>query len=148
MRVLIDANVPIRAPLPSDNPARAVTIIRAAALARAVVPLPPPGVLADPSDTRETRPNLVRRIPIEEKQAFLARPTAVGIDLPPSLGPSSPSVRDPDDDLLACARRDRADDLVTRDRDPLDLAPAFAAPHLLAPGAFVRVPRDHGLVAR
>ena len=54
--------------------------------------------------------------------------------------------RDPEDDyLLAYARRDRADFLVTGDRDLL--APEFAEPRILDPGAFVRELRDRGLVA-
>ncbi len=102
-------------------------------------------MFAELSDTLETRPYLVQRIPSAERRAFLAGLIDVGAALPPLLGPYATTTRDPDDDyLLAYARRDRADFLVTGDRDLL--APEFAEPRILDPGAFVRELRDRGLV--
>jgi putative PIN family toxin of toxin-antitoxin system len=146
MRVIIDPSVLIRAMLPSTNPARAVDLIVGAALAGAFVLLLPPELRAELFARAEHRPYLAQRISPERRRAFAALLDGVGTPLPPFPRPFPARTRDPDDDyLLAYALRDRADFLVTGDRDLLELAPTIAPPRIVDPGAFVRELRARGL---
>ena len=147
MRVIIDPSVLIRALLPSTNPTRAVDLILGAAKSGSYLLLLPPELLTELSDKLERRPYLAERISPERRRAFLALLDDIGIPVHPFVGPFPALTRDPGDDyLLAYALRDRADYLVTGDRDLLALAPNIASPRIVDPGAFVRELCDRGLI--
>ena len=147
MRVLIDASVLIRALLLSPNPARAVDVIIGAALDGTFGLLLPPDLLTEVADKIIHDPYLATRIDSTTAAAFEATLRGAGLLVPPLHAPPPRVVRDPKDDyLIAYALRDRAEFLVTGDRDLLDLAPGIAAPRIVDPGAFVRHPRERGLL--
>ena len=144
-RALIDTSILARALLASENPARAVDLILAAAAAGAFALLLPPELLVELSDLLATRPYFVARVTPERREEFLALLEEVGIPTFPYRGPFPALTRDPGDDyLLAYALRDRADFLVTGDRDLLDLADAYEQPRIVDAGAFVRELRARG----
>lgn len=149
MRALIDASVLLRYPLPSRNPARAVDLIVAAAVARTFALLVPSDLLDEMAEKLESDPYLSTRVSLLRVDVLTGLLRHRAIPLSPYPGPFPPRTRDPKDDyLLAYALRDRADYLVTGDRDLLVLAPDFPAPRIVDPGAFVRELRARGLLAR
>ena len=147
--VIVDANVPTRSLLPSENPARAVVVLVEAALAGAYTLLLPPQLLSELFTKLTTRRYLVERISPDRSRAFLALLREVGEPLPAFLAPFAPLTRDPKDDyLLAYALRDSAGFLVSGDRDLLDLDDALTPLRIVDPGGFVRELRARGLVDR
>ena len=147
MRVLVDASVLLRVPLPSPNPARAVDVIVHAALAESFELLLPPQLLTEITAKLLTNPYIVARAIPRQLELRLVLLTETAIPLSPYPLPFPLPTRDPADDyLLAYALRDRADYLVTGDRDLLALAPAYDPPRIVDPGAFLRELRARGLV--
>ena len=147
MRTLIDVSILACALLASENPARAVDLILAAAAAGAFELLVPAELLVELADLLATRPYFVARVEPARREAFLALLAEIGTPTFPYLGPFPALTRDPEDDyLLAYALRDRADFLVTGDLDLLDLADAYALPRIVDAGGFVRELRARELV--
>ncbi len=68
MRVLLDANILLRALLPSTNPARAVALILEAGHASRFRLLVTPELLAEVTDKAESKPSLTVRIGREHAQ--------------------------------------------------------------------------------
>jgi len=149
MRTLIDASVLLRDPLPSRNPARAVDLIVAAAVAGAFDLLVPADLLDEITDKLATDPYISTRASPPHVDVLTGLLRRQAISLPPYRGPLPSLTRDPKDDyLLAYALRDRADYLVTGDRDLLVLAPDFPSTRIVDPGAFVRDLRLRGRLDR
>ena len=147
MRVLVDASVLLRFPLPSPNPVRAVDVIVHVALAGTFALLLPPQLLTEIATKLVTNPYIVARAIPRQVELLLVLLTETAIPLSPHPLPFPPLTRDPADDyLLAYALHDRADFLLTGDRDLLDLAPAYDPPRIVDPGAFVRELRARNLI--
>lgn len=144
MRVLIDTSVLSRALLALENPARAVDLILAAAVAGAFDLLIPAELLIELSDLLTDQPYFATRVTTNQRMRFLQVLEEVGTPTFPSLGPFPRLTRDPDDDyLLAFAIRDGADilvtgDHVTGDHGLLDLATVVDSPSIVDAGRFGR----------
>lgn len=148
-RAVIDTSVLLRFPLPSRNQARAVDLSVEAALVGAFDVLLPPELLAEVVDKLATKRYLAERIDPRRVRILTLLLERTAILLAPYDGPFPSLTRDAKDDyLLAYALRDRADYLVSGDRDLLDLAPEIALPKIVDPGVFLGALRDRGLVDR
>ncbi len=147
MRVLIDTSVLSRTLLASENPARAVDLILAAAFAGTFELLIPAELLVELSNLLTDRPYFATRVTTDQRTRFLQVLEEVGTPTFSYLGPFPRLPRDADDDyLLAYAMRDGVDILVTGDHDLLDLAAVVDSPRIVDAGRFVRDLRALGLI--
>ncbi len=145
--MLIDANILLRTLLPSDNPARAVTIILQAALAGSFTLLLPPDLITEVREKARTKPYLKERIPLERVTGFISLLETNGEPLPIIFGPFPLRCRDPKDNyLLAYAEAGHADFLVTGDDDLLDMVDTPFHFDIVSPAAFLSILRARGLL--
>lgn len=122
LRVLVDTNVFISFLLTPASPGGMVSRLVEAAILGEFTLLLPEELLDELDQKLRTNPKLVRRIGPDESQEFVAILRAVAETLPAITEPIPAVVRDPKDDyLLAQALLNRADLLVSRDKDLLSL---------------------------
>ena len=147
MRVLLDANVLLRALLPSRNPSRAVSVILTAAVSGQFTALLPPELIAEVLANAATKPYLAQRIGHERAAALIGTLSVKGEEVAPLKGPFPARSRNPEDDyLFAYAEAAQADYLVSDDADVLTVdirARSFA---LMTVAEFLAELRARGLI--
>lgn len=142
MRVLLDANILISY-LRTARPESAATAIIHAGLDRRFVTLLPEELFMEMRRRVATKPYLSARITADDIERLSAILGLAGEAVPPLRGHLPEVGRDRKDDyLLACALRDRADYLVTRDYDLLDLSTTELLYRIVSPGEFLRQARE------
>jgi len=145
MRVLLDANVVIRALLPLPNPYRSVDVIVDAALRRSFTVLMPRQLRREVLTRTSGRPYLNTRIERSDAERLVTLLEQTGEKQPVLVGPHSPFCRDPKDDyLVAYALSGAADYLVTGDDDLLVLDGRFPF-RIVRPPELLAVLREQGL---
>ena len=147
MRTLLDTNLFVSYLLSSRSVASAVGAILQAAAAGSFVLIFPPEVAEEIAVTIAGRPDLAARIARSDIERLIRALGAIA-ESAPALREPAPSVsRDPKDDyLIAQAIVARADYLVSRDNDLLDLG-QVAGVRIVSPPTFLRILRETGRLA-
>lgn len=144
MRVLLDADVIIRALLPSPTPYRSVDLIVDAALHEHVTTSMPSELRREVLTRTSDKPYLAARIDRADVDRLVTLLEEAGERQPVFVGPHRPSSRDPKDDyLLTYATMGRADYLVTDDVDLIVLDGRFPF-RILRPPDLLAILRDQG----
>lgn len=144
MKAIYDANVLLRALLPSPYPQRAVMMVFEAALAGDVSLLVMDELIAEVRVNATTKPTFARRLPPERTTRFIADVRQSAEQLPTLLPPFPRVCRDSKDDyLIAYALVGNADALVSYDQDLLVLDGQLPF-RILTPPDFLAVLRGQG----
>ncbi len=145
MRVLLDANVIIRALLPSSNPHRSVDLIVDAALRQLFTILVPRELRREVLTRTSDKAYLASRIERTDVEGLVRLLEEAGERQSVLVGPHPPISRDPMDDyVLAYATAGRADILVTDDEDLLVLNGRFPF-RIVRPPELLTLLREQGL---
>ncbi|MBA2278751.1 MAG: putative toxin-antitoxin system toxin component, PIN family [Chloroflexia bacterium] len=143
---MLDANILISYLL-TVRPESAPTAIIHAALNRRYTLLLPEELFLEVRRRVATKLYLSARIAPADIERFRAILAAAGEGVPPLRGPLPEQGRDRKDDyLLACAHRDGADYLITRDHDLLDLPASSLSFTIVLPGEFLRLARNAAIL--
>jgi len=145
MRVLLDANIIIRALLPSPNPHRSVDVIVDAALRQRFAILVPRELRREVLTRTSEKAYLSSRIERSDAEGLVTLLEQAGEKQPVLVGPHPPYGRDPKDDyLIAYAVAGHADYLVTDDEDLLVLDGRLPF-RIVRPPELLAVLREQGL---
>ncbi len=136
MRVLIDTNVLVSYLVQPGREGAVGTVIHAALEGQFTL-LMPQALLNELIVTVRGKPRLVKRIPLDELEIFVALLAGSGERVATIAEPIPAATRDRNDDyLLAYALLGAADYLVTGDRDLLVLNEQIAGLTILTPAQF------------